>query len=123
MTQKKKITINEVKRAYKHTGITPKQREFCDNDDVCTSCPLGALYFYHHPDVLKTFKRGKELYKNKMIIDLIIGWAYDKYGDDYCDGFVQSVDKRNYTAVINSKDFVQGSKEGADIENNIIWST
>lgn len=122
MTQKKKITIPAVRKAYQETGITPMSEAFffideVRNNDIC-GCPITALYLQAHPQVLASAKKGKVKFRGKHIDSLASEWANKTFGRQYSSGFVCGVD--GYCDVDEETDeSFKGYYEGSSVKKSL----
>lgn len=110
----KKITLTEVRKAYKDTGLTPVDGVTLTHDDSNCCCPIAALYFNSH-------KRDLKKFKSKDYDDMLrplFKWADAKYDKDYVDGFINGFDG-NKLEDLDNKEFAIGHKEGSTVRKII----
>lgn len=78
----RRITVEQVKRAYEIVGLRPMCRDYFNYILGCC-CPQTALYLVHHRDDLTKVHIG----------GLVNVWAERNYGREYAESFRQAFDR------------------------------
>lgn len=132
-----KITTKEVRRGIERQNIklvkdaTFKYEPFYPNGPIqFCGCPLAILYFENHMKA-HNLRVEKQLLSGvvgaDLVEDMIMRWAYRKYGGNFVSGFIDGFDDQNnkgyfFDSVIHSKnkDYKEGKKEGERIRGNLL---
>jgi len=104
----KRITVEQVVKAFEQTGLTPKQGDYfeIDGEKVTCACGMGAVY---------AVENNIESIKPNSIDALKINHYFAKrYGGDYRFGFARGFDDLSSFSkeVANEKEFLAGYEDG-----------
>lgn len=104
-----RITVEEVKAAYKKTGIQPIQIFYCGEDSKSSNCgcPVTALYCVAKNKEISRINNSVEIEK----------WADEVYGMAYHHAFVRGVDRATNGGVTERHD--QGYADGCEVAKAI----
>ena len=102
--RKPKITTEEIRRAYKETGVQPTKCEWYDYQTKA-ACALGVKYIH-----MKKIVIDEDNPDYTLEFD-VLPWAENKYGEKYVEGFVDGFDGKKTPPYYHKSELSKREKE------------
>lgn len=96
----RRITVTELKNAYKKTHMQPERRSFFILQQyACSACAVSALYACENGLDWANSDDRRKLTENKAY-----NYAVKNFGEEYTDAFIQGFDSGYYTETFKEYD-------------------